>query len=683
MRLIQARIVPCGLGVLLFLLLASKVWGSPGLHLDTGPLEGPGWSAAGARIALQFTASGGTRASGRLFGLKLPALLEKIRAIEFSCAELDLSDGYSCPAAKFKLHRSDGAWSPPPLAIRFDADNGLHIRGLALAGGKLELDYLPGSKGWQANLQANGVVLSKLGRWLAEWGIEATPEVSAGKISGNLKLEMRAKGLQGELSLGLGNLAYSSDDGERAGENLDVNLRLRARELKDGWQLAGEAGLDAGVMGVAPVWVEVGDAPLSLQFEADWQAQSHTLDLRKLHIQHPGVGALRTRASLVNGGWILHEAELEQGHFPELYQVYLQPFLYGTPLAELYTAGELEARLRRDGNGETHAQLELRRLDLHDEQQRFGLEQLSGSLHWGSAGKVPTSTLSWGGGHLYRAPLGPASLRGEFKGEDFQLAEPLQVQILDGPLRISEFKAQGLGTPSLAWELSGGLGPLSMARVSEVLDWPPFEGSLAGEIPAIRYARGVMNVEGSLGIQVFDGDVVIRELRLEEPLGVVPRLRAEVDFHNLSLDALTRVFSFGTIRGRLDGALHGLLLEDWQPRAFDATFSTPPGDRSRHRISQRAVGNLSSLGGGPADILSRSFLRFFEDFSYQRLGLSCRLRQGLCEMGGVEDSSGGYYLVKGGGIPRIDVKGFNRRVDWNTLVERLKQATASQGPVVK
>ncbi len=681
MSSIQVRNALCASGLLL--LVSGRVLGSTGLELDTGPMAGPGWSAAGARIALEFTTSGSTRASGRIFGLELPSPLEKIREMEFLCPALKLDKGFACPAAQLKFQRSAGAWRPPPLAIRFDPVSGLHLQGLMLADGKLDLRFIPTPEGWQANLQAGGVVLPILAQWLAGWGLATDPEFSAGQFTGKLDLEQQASVLKGELNASFINLAFSSDDGERAGENLSVELRARGEQTGTAWRLTGNAKLAAGVLGVEPVWVEVGDAPLAMQFEVAWPGQGKVLELQQLQIQHPGVGELNARASLLDGRWTLHQAELERGHFPALYQVYLQPFLYGTPLAELETTGELSFALHRAGGDELDVEIELQQLDLYDRQQRFGLEQLSGRLHWGTGKRVPESVLKWAGGHVYRAPLGPASLRGELKGQDFRLIEPLEVQVLDGPLRVAGFKLQGLGTPALSWELAGSLGPLSMARISQVMEWPSFEGSLAGEIPAVRYARGVMTVEGELGVRVFDGDVVVRGLHLEEPFGVVPRLRAEVDFRNLSLDALTRVFSFGTIRGRLDGALHGLLLEDWQPRAFDARFATPVDDHSRHRISQRAVGNLSSLGGGPADILSRSFLRFFEDFSYQRLGISCRLRRGLCEMGGVEDSPEGYYLVKGGGIPRIDVKGFNRRVDWSTLVERLKQATASQGPVVK
>jgi hypothetical protein len=44
---------------------------------------------------------------------------------------------------------------------------------------------------------------------------------------------------------------------------------------------------------------------------------------------------------------------------------------------------------------------------------------------------------------------------------------------------------------------------------------------------------------------------------------------------------------------------------------------------------------------------------------------------------------GGYYLVKGRGIPRIDVIGNSRRVDWPRLVQQLKAATEAQDIVVK
>jgi hypothetical protein len=71
--------------------------------------------------------------------------------------------------------------------------------------------------------------------------------------------------------------------------------------------------------------------------------------------------------------------------------------------------------------------------------------------------------------------------------------------------------------------------------------------------------------------------------------------------------------------------------------------------------------------------VSRSFLRFFEDFPYDRLGIRCRLANGVCDMGGVAPAQpDGYYLVKGRLVPpRLDVIGYADRVDWHTLLAQI------------
>jgi hypothetical protein len=121
-----------------------------------------------------------------------------------------------------------------------------------------------------------------------------------------------------------------------------------------------------------------------------------------------------------------------------------------------------------------------------------------------------------------------------------------------------------------------------------------------------------------------------------------------------------------------------LYMENWKPVSFYAWFGTPDDDDSRHRISQKAVRNIASIGGGgAADVLSRSFLRFFETFMYDKIGVGCYLHEGVCQMMGAEAAQQGYYLIKGGGLPRIDVIGYNPRVDWNVLMERLARISTT------
>ena len=179
----------------------------------------------------------------------------------------------------------------------------------------------------------------------------------------------------------------------------------------------------------------------------------------------------------------------------------------------------------------------------------------------------------------------------------------------------------------------------------------------------------------------------LSDLRLERPFDDWPRLFANIELENLDLEQVTSAFSFGRITGRIGGQITGLELFNWMPVAFDAALATPANDRSKHRISQRAVENIGSLGGSSAGItaaLSSGFLRFFEDFNYDRLGITCRLRNEVCLMGGVAPADGGgYYLVKGSGVPRIDVIGNRKRVDWPRLVRQLIAITESEGPVVE
>jgi len=42
-----------------------------------------------------------------------------------------------------------------------------------------------------------------------------------------------------------------------------------------------------------------------------------------------------------------------------------------------------------------------------------------------------------------------------------------------------------------------------------------------------------------------------------------------------------------------------------------------------------------------------------------------------------DKSRNAYYIVKGGGIPRIDIMGYENNVDWNTLIERLQSIQQS------
>ncbi|MET0498890.1 MAG: hypothetical protein ABW106_11560, partial [Steroidobacteraceae bacterium] len=339
-------------------------------------------------------------------------------------------------------------------------------------------------------------------------------------------------------------------------------------------------------------------------------------------------------------------------------------------------------------------------IDVDDGERNFVLQKLGGEWHWVNdviapatdsdtppALQVAGSRLEWSGGALLNLDLGASAIRFSTRGRQFRLLEPMRVPLLDGAIQLESFRVRNAGEPTVAFIVDATIQPISAQRLGKAFGWPEFGGSVGGAISKLRMRGGVITLGTTLRAQVFNGEVTISDLRLEQPFGTWPRFSSNIGLSNLDLELVTSAFSFGRITGRLSGAINGLQLFNWQPVAFDANLHTPEGDRSPHRISQRAVENIGSIGGGGAGItqaLSSGFLRFFEDFNYERIGISCRLQNEICQMDGVAPAPrGGYYLVKGKGIPRIDVIGGAHRVDWPRLVQQLIAATESEGPVVR
>jgi hypothetical protein len=298
-----------------------------------------------------------------------------------------------------------------------------------------------------------------------------------------------------------------------------------------------------------------------------------------------------------------------------------------------------------------------------------------------------TTRLAWDRGRLYGIAFGGAALKLTTSGRGFRLLEPALIPVLDGGLAIDTLRMRHIGAPNMWLRLDARVEPISVALISKALGWPEFGGTISGRIPNASLDADVLTFGGNLEASVFGGRVVASEVRLESALGRHPKLATNVSVRNLDLQQVTGTFSFGEITGRLSGDVTGLELFDWQPVRFDARFATPADDRSRKRISQRAVQNLSSIGGnggGVAAALQTGFLRFFDTFPYKRLGLACRLENDVCTMSGVGPArGGGFYIVRGSGLPRIDIIGNGERVAWSRFVEQLAAATESGGVEVR
>ena len=225
---------------------------------------------------------------------------------------------------------------------------------------------------------------------------------------------------------------------------------------------------------------------------------------------------------------------------------------------------------------------------------------------------------------------------------------------------------------------------IQVEQLAQAFGWPAFGGTLSGRIPAARYEDERLEFDGGLSVQVFDGRVDVGSLSMDRPFGVLPTLSADIALRELDLYAITGVFGFGDISGRLSGSIDGLRLVGWKLSSFDAELGTVRRAGVRQRISQRAVQNISSVGEGMyVGGLQGQLIGFFDDFGYSRMGISCRLENGVCRMGGLRSAGNAFTIVEGAGIPHLRVIGHNRNVDWETLVERIVGAIGGDvAPVV-
>lgn len=498
-----------------------------------------------------------------------------------------------------------------------------------------------------------------------------------GRLEG--QLDYGPEGLQGQLELKDG--GFSSVDGRLAAEGLGLSLSVSGRQAKGSWQLQGRLEWHGGAFYREPVLLQ--GAAQSLDFSGSFAAGAWRLDQAVLN--WPRVGVLRGQATGGRNG--LQEAELEASGLAlePLGQALLQPLLEARGLPRTTLSGEARVLARWQQDGLAALELEPRGAGLELEGGRLSLTGLEGRLQWDRL-QTRSGALRVGRLALGRLESGSFLLPLQLSPRRVALSQGVSIPFLDSELVLDHLQAS-LGADGQDWEGALGLSiyPVSLEALTRALDLPPMGGLLSANLPAIRYARGEASLEGALVIQVFDGYLNCTDLRLIDPFGTVPRLLADVEARHIDLGQLTQTFSFGQMTGFVDAQLSGLEISAWRPQAFKARIVSSPGSYSR-RISQKAVADITALGGGGAmAAIQSSFLRFFQDFGYRRIGLSCVLENGVCRMGGIEglDRQGAYAIVEGGGIPALTVIGYNREVHWDELVARLKAAISnSSRPVI-
>ena len=676
--------------------------------VDVERIEGAGWHAEGVAIQLDLPA-GGVGASATVSRLSLQSPRQTFTNVRIQCPVVAIAtDSIECEHAR--ITGTLGVLGTQTLTgrvsyARTSGDLDLNVVGLKVGAGTVAVRGALRQSGWQARAQFDQVDVEPLISLASQWGIALPQLAGSGRLSGEVAASGSEEALeQASVTASLSDVTASNEEGSLAAENFSVNLQGTLTRARDDWRFTAEVSSDTGQAYAQPIFLDLGAHPIRAAARGLWRSDG-AFEIEQFSLDHRGVaqgaGSARLHFDVEQPVQALR-LQLSHLQFPGAYEAYFQPLLLDTGFKSLTTSGSISGDIEIADGVPQKVDLRFEDVTLDDGQRNVVLRELGGELHWLDVKSVSTdsddddvadaptiaatSQLRWSGGTLLNLDLGPSELKFRTEARQLRLLEPTRIPILDGALELESFRVRNAGLPNVAFIIDATIQPISVSQLCTAFGWPEFGGRISGKISKLRVRQKMATLGTTLQAQVFDGTVKISDLRLEQPFSDWPRFYSNIALENLDLSLVTSAFSFGQITGRLSGDIKGLELFNWQPVAFDAHLYTPPRDRSRHRISQRAVQNIGSIGGGGAGVtaaLSSGFLRFFEDFNYDRLGISCRLANDVCQMDGVAPApNGGYYLVKGKGVPRIDVIANNRRVDWPRLVQQLIAVTQSEGPVV-
>lgn len=601
-----------------------------------------------------------------------------LRDVRLRCARAALSfDGFSCHGADLRL-----AGKRVPAALDFELDRRSGAARLAAGfdqGGRMELDVDGGGRllARMVELPADAVH-ALLSPWSPPVARAMRDFRAQGRASGELEWSgAGARSSRLSARLRIADAGFGTADGLQAGERIAIELAVDARQARDGWHW--QAGIEwkEGAAYLHPLYLEAG-----AKLGASGRLDGRRVRVDEAALEVEGVRRLRATASADLDA--LDEAALsvdvDGADLALVGPRWIAPLLAPANAERLRFAGHVSGALRlRAGRLQAaEARFEDAGFSLTGAAAGagFAFGPVVGRASW-VQGERGRARLEVGGGRWEKLALGGFALDAELMDDGARLARTT-VPVLDGALVLEDL---ALSRGPAGWEGSGSvvIEPVSMPALTAALDLPLMAGVLSASLPELRVSPGEIALDGALVISVFDGYLRATGLRLREPFGVASHLSGDIEARHIDLAQLTETFSFGSITGFVDADVRGLELARWRPVAFDARIASSPGDY-RRRISQRAVENISALGGaGAVAAIQRSLLRLFETFGYRELGLHCRLAGGVCVMDGIEGgerADGGFVIVRGGGVPALDVIGYNRRVDWDELVERLQRVVA-------
>lgn len=673
--------------VIIFILIISPVHALDSISLNVGTLAGSQWKLEDINIALSNLPQNPQKLALTIAKLSLPKPFNDLNLVNIRCTAFTWQNKeLLCGQGRAEI--SSKRWQSPRANFSFhvtEKRSSFKLADLHLAGGTVAVEGEEQGNQWQLQINAkavDGKLIQKL-----------LPKEYFKLKSGKAHIKLNASGSHAlveefALTTQLKGLTGQTKDGRLAAEALALEATLDAQHNNDMWQWQSYIKINGGALYADPLYLEVSGQNITLDAQGDWDLSNKQIEIKSANYRHSKTGELSGNAIVrYKNGASLEKAQLSlaSDNLQDLSETYLKPFFEQTVLQGLSFTGHLKADFSIIDQSLTALTATFNNLNVKDAAGRGGVEGGAGRLNWSNDESFNNpSKLSWQQLQIRAVPIGPAELSFISRADSIRLLKKTRLPLLAGEIAVNHFSWQAKKQQDPEVSFEGDVSNVSLEQLSLVLNWTPLSGIVTGHIPRVEYSNKTLGLGGELIVKVFDGEVKISNLAASGLFTDFPKFYSDLEIDNLDLDQLTGKFKFGGITGKLSGYVQQLYMENWHPVSFFAWLGTPENDDSRHRISQKAVQNIANIGGGSAaDLLSKSFLRFFDTFGYDKLGLGCYLHDGVCQLMGVKATESGYAIITGGGLPRIDVIGYNSRVDWNVLMDRLKRITTSDEVIIE
>lgn len=673
----------CLLALLLWALPAAAT--EPLLSLQFDTLEHEALQLEQVSLRLDQPAAGHYMVSITAAELRLPDG-PLISQISVHChASLTLTQ-LKCHEGQLSAYHSSAGRLSGDLSFTYHFGEGLEqarLAGLSLADGHIDLALDGPAQDWSINASVSNADLGALQSLFELADIELQASDLKGRVSGNV---IASGWPLSSLNIDL-EFSELNYNGSSVAQDVGGSVRFRGRREADSWQNELMLSLAKGELYlVAPLesyqtqpgfYLAIPDQPVILDTVFAYSLSDQITTIQDLNYHHPEVVSLNLagRMQIMPETRILAMSmNMPLTDLAKMYPIYLQPWLIDSAYNDLELAGNAALEIGVHDQKINALGVRLDGVDVRDPQERFSIDDLQTDIQM-THKRQHVSTLSWSAIDVYRLDFGAGAIELASDDLNIQVTQWQDVALLDGTLHIAELDLRDVGTDDFRMRMAGGLRSVSLPALTAAFGWPALSGTLTGEFAGLTYNDGDILMDGELLVRLFDGRVTISELKVRDLFGNLPVLTADIGVQDIDLERLTETFAFGKITGRIGGQIANLKLENWQPVAFDARLSTLDDGDTRHRISQQALNNLSQIGGGLTGALSRGLLRYFDEYSYGELGLSCRLANGFCELGGVRQYEGGHYLLTRGGLlpPWVEVKLNGSVIAWDTLLQGFQQ----------